>query len=61
MSQQLSPFPPLQDLSKKGIKSAEIDWPESLISLTELGIIMGLLFDKVDHNGPNPVTIKSGT
>jgi hypothetical protein len=44
----------------KGIKSAEIDLPESLISLTEFGILMGLLFEKVDHNGPNAVTIKFG-
>ena len=55
-----------ENSSQKGIIPAEIepmqvDWPETVFSLTELGVIMGYLFDKVDHNGPNPVTIKSGT
>ena len=47
----------------KGIQSAEIDidLPESLISLTEFGIITGLLFEKVDHNGQNTVIEQSGT
>ena len=55
-----------ENSSQKGIIHAEIepmqvDWPETVFSLTELGVIMGYLFDKVDHNGPNPVTVKSGT
>ena len=55
-----------ENSSETGIISAEIepmqvDWPETVFSLTELGVIMGYLFDKVDHKGPNPVTVKSGT
>jgi hypothetical protein len=52
---------PEKGINSEEIEPMQVDWPESVISLTELGIIMGFLFDKVDHNGPNLVTIKSGT
>jgi hypothetical protein len=55
-----------ENSSEKGITPAEIelmqvDWPEGVISLTEFGVILGYLLDKVDHNGPSPITVESGT
>ena len=55
-----------ENTSEKGINHAEIeltqvDWPEAVISLTELGVIGGYLLNKVDHNGPSPITVENGT
>jgi hypothetical protein len=55
-----------ENSSEKGINHAEIeltqvDWPEAIISLTELGVIGGYILNKVDHNGPSSITVESGT
>ena len=55
-----------ENTSEKGINHAEIeltqvDWPEAIITLTELGVIGGYILNKVDHNGPSSITVESGT
>ena len=55
-----------ENTSEKGINHAEIeltqvDWPEAIIILTELGIIEGSILNRVDHNGPSSIHFESGT
>ena len=38
----------------------QIDWPEVMITLTELGIIEGSII-RVDLNGPNSIELEMGT
>jgi hypothetical protein len=55
-----------ENTSEKGINHAEneltqVDWPEVIITLTELGIIEGSILNRVDHNGPSSINFERGT
>ena len=54
-----------ENTTEKGMKHVEneltqIDWPEVMITLTELGIIEGSII-RVDLNGPNSIELEMGT
>jgi hypothetical protein len=55
-----------ENTTEKGMKHVEneltqIDWPEVMITLTELGIIEGSILNRVDLNGPNSIELEMGT
>ena len=55
-----------ENTSEKGINHAEneltqVDWPEVIITLTELGIIEGSILNRVDHIGPSSINFERGT
>ena len=55
-----------ENTTEKGTKHVEneltqIDWPEVMITLTELGIIEGSILHRVDLNGPNSIEPEMGT
>ena len=39
----------------------QVDWPEVMITLTELGIIEGSILNRVDLNGPSSIDFERGT
>ena len=55
-----------ENTTEKGMKHVEneatqIDWPEVMITLTELGIIKGSILSRVDLNGPSSIELEMGT
>ena len=55
-----------ENTSEKGMKHVEneltqVDWPEVMITLTELGIIEGSILSRVDLNGPSSIELEMGT